>query len=116
WNRSLSPGWQLAAGAQLELPVGAASHGIASDHTEVLPYARLSLAWERFHVSTSAGVRLAVGEHEHVHEDEHGAVHVLHTPGSGSAVLYVNPHEGRELVYRAVAEYALLDRRVRPGL
>ena len=117
WEHALSPMWSLAAGTQLELPVGDAEHGIASDHTEVLPYGRASLKLARLHVSASAGVRLSMsGEESGVDIHTSGGAGILHTPSPSAQPLYVNPHEGRELVYRGLAEYALLDQRVRPGL
>jgi hypothetical protein len=116
WERAPSAMWSLAAGTQLELPVGDAEHGIASDHTEVLPYGRASLAHAVLRVSASVGVRLAVeGDEPEAAVEAHG-VGILHTPAPSGQPLYVNPHEGRELVYRGLAEYALLEQRVRPGL
>lgn len=116
WDHALSPAWSLGAGAQLELPIGDAEHGIASDHTEVLPYGRASVALAQLRVSASVGVRLAVAGDEPAAGAEAHGIGVLHTPSPTGHPLYVNPHEGRELVYRGLLEYALLEQRIRPGL
>ncbi len=103
----LNAQWSLSAGTQLELPFGDSEDGIASDHTEVLPYLGAAYNQGVVNLQIRTGLAMAVGSdggHTHMEADAHGSA------------LFVNPHEDREALLRLAASMQLLDGRLEAGL
>ncbi len=114
WQFPLAASLSASLGAQVELPIGDFDAGIASDHVEALPYGRITMARGRIRAGADLGFRFAVASDEEEAEDslEYPLIGFLrpHTPADGDGnVLYVNPHEERELLYRAMVGYTFMD-------
>jgi hypothetical protein len=86
---------RAAVGAQVELDAGDHEHGIASEHSEALPYLSVSGGNSYRGWAAVVGTRYALTE-SHSHGRAPG-----HTPQ------VVNPHEGKELLYRASLRSAI---------
>ncbi len=83
----------LAIGSMVELPFGNDDKGMAANHTMLIPYVTLTQAIAKGYVGGQLGYQAALNGHDHNHdghdhEHEHG-------------VLYFNPHQEQELLYRA---------------
>lgn len=79
-----------ALGSLLEFPLGDEAHGLASDHLAAIPY----LAYRPALGFLRADFRMGYS-HSFSGGDAHGGA------GHHTVPLVVNPHENRELVYRA---------------
>ena len=112
----------MAAGMQYEAPIGDAESGIASDHTELLPYAAYLYRFGRGGVRALVGYRFSVGSGEdeagEVHEHAHGSKLAFHNSIGqfGAPAHVVNPHADQELVWRTGFDTQFGARGLRPGL
>jgi hypothetical protein len=94
----------ISAGFQVELPTADSDAGLGDDHVELLPYAMYSLAMGRWTTHIHLGWREAVGDTDSdseilPEEDLHSALR--HGPDpEGRPESIVNPHTGREFVWR----------------
>jgi hypothetical protein len=115
YARRLSHDWSAEAGLQVELPFGDADHGLAGDHTMVLPWIGARKEWGmRWHTSGMLGFSQALGEK--LQDDGGGAAlaksaHNGVDHGAGQAApLFVNPHGDREVHWRAAVGLRLGER------
>lgn len=90
YQLSRGPAGSLSAGSQVELAVGDDEHGIASEHSEWVPYLSGTRKSGPITWAGSAGFRWSLSE-----SHSHGA--------AGHMPLVVNPHEDKELLYRLAA-------------
>ncbi len=97
----LSRELSLTAATQLELPLGDSHDGIASAHTELLPYVGIGYDTKTMRVQGQLGVAMALGGKAH----DHG----------GGNILFVNPHADKEALLRVAITVPLLDGRLQPG-
>ncbi len=96
----LSQELTLTVATQLELPMGDSHDGIASAHTEVLPYVGVGYDNKTIRAQVQLGGSMALGEtHDH----------------GGGDVLFVNPHADKEALLRVAVTVPLLDGRLQPG-
>ena len=80
------PDMDVSFGSQLELPFGDDEHGLAAEHTELVPYAIIQNSLRTMHWMGALGARFALNS-----DDDHEGHHEL----------FVNPHEDKELLVRA---------------
>ncbi|MBL4637061.1 MAG: hypothetical protein JKY56_24620, partial [Kofleriaceae bacterium] len=85
---------KMVVAMQLEVPLGSSAEGIASAHTEILPYLGVSYRMERLTLQLNLGLAMALGESDS-HGHDHAADSDHETP------LLVNPHEDKEALSRA---------------
>jgi hypothetical protein len=100
---------RLHVGLQYEVPWGETRDGIASDHHELLPYARWALSAGRAGAELTLGYRFSIGESgggatgspslAPIARGSGIALHAGHD--HATAVDYVDPHAEREVVWRA---------------
>ena len=89
-----NPGsFQLRGALQAELPLGSSSDGLASSHSELLPYVSLSTSIGRLQIHGQAGVAIGLEGGSHGHEGEED-------PHGEDSDLLVNPHAAQEVLSR----------------
>lgn len=94
---------RLITGLQIELPLGTSGTGIASAHSELLPYLGASYDAGGVVLQLNGGAAIAVGEsHSHDANDDHG-------------VLFVNPHEDKETLVRMAVQAPRVTSNLRLG-
>lgn len=97
----INPEWSVSAATQLEIPMADSHDGIASSHTELLPYLGVAYTAPAFTVQLQSGVSLALSE-----SHDHG-------PGNTQ---WVNPHDKRQALSRLALTLPLLKGRLQPGI
>jgi hypothetical protein len=111
-QRQLGPAgatWAMQLGVQLELPVGSDEPAIRSDHTELLPYARLSTQSGRWTYAATLGWRESIGGED----DEELVTKVSkHSGHEHGELLVVSPHSSREMAGRIALGARLNERGV----
>lgn len=123
---SARPTHDLYVGMQGEAPWGDTEHGLADDHAMLVPYARSELRTRPLTLATSLGYRFTVFESE---ASSAGALApdlaasvastsriAFHAGHSHAAPTLVDPHEDRELLWRALVTTARPFLRVTPAL
>jgi|GEM_PF-5494955 len=92
WSSWIERGVRLTFGLQVELPLGDSESGIADSHFEFFPYARLQATMRDYITQLHVGMRQSL---DSVLSPITGS-----TPEAHTRLLFVDPHEAQELLYR----------------
>lgn len=92
WSSWLDRGVRLTLGLQVELPLGDSDSGIADSHFEFFPYARLQATMKEYTTLLHVGMRQSL--------DAVLSPITGRTPEAHTRLLFVDPHEAQELLYR----------------